>query len=69
MIQAQLSLWRNYISNSCYSFYAYLNIPTFSLSISPAKKEPIGTDDKQHQKKKVKGLKVLDAKISQNLCK
>lgn len=69
MIYAQLSLWSNYISYSCHSFYAYLNIPTFSLSISPAKKEQLGTDEKQHQKKKVKELKVLDAKISQNLCK
>lgn len=51
-------------------FYPYLNITTFSsLFTSPAKKEQPGTDEKQQQKKKVKELKVIDAKISQNLCK
>lgn len=50
----------------------FVHISTFPpslLSISPAKKEQLGTDEKQLQKKKVKELKVLDAKISQNLCK
>lgn len=41
-----------------------------SLSTSTAKKEQDGGDEKkQAQKKKVKELKVLDTKSSQNLCK
>ncbi|XP_077388973.1 protein diaphanous homolog 1-like [Festucalex cinctus] len=42
-----------------------LNLPC--LSSSPAKKELEGADEKQLQKKKVKELKVLDSKSSQNL--
>lgn len=41
-----------------------------SFSASPAKIEQDGGDAKKvAQKKKVKELKVLDGKVSQNLCK
>lgn len=51
------------------SFNITTTLP-FSVSISTAKKEQDGGDEKkQPQKKKVKELKVLDSKISQNLCK
>lgn len=52
------------------SFFLNICIALFvSVSISPAKKEQEGGEQKQVQKKKVKELKVLDSKSSQNLCK
>lgn len=39
------------------------------LLLSPVKKDQDGGQEKQTQKKKVKELKVLDSKSSQNLCK
>ncbi|XP_056239543.1 protein diaphanous homolog 1 [Seriola aureovittata] len=51
----------------CPSLYITIPLP-ISLSTSPAKKEQDGGDDKkQPQKKKVKELKILDSKTSQNL--
>uniref|UniRef100_H2TAT7 Diaphanous related formin 1 n=1 Tax=Takifugu rubripes TaxID=31033 RepID=H2TAT7_TAKRU len=47
--------------------FAKLTLAFSSQTKSKSKKEQPGTDEKQQQKKKVKELKVLDAKTSQNL--
>lgn len=47
------------------SFYQ----PSLYITSLAKKEQDAGDEKKQMQKKKVKELKVLDAKVSQNLCK